>query len=457
MRLRFLYNAGVAIESEETSGPRILCDPWFTPGAFLGSWFHSSPTSAALQDWVMTTPWDIVYVTHLHPDHFDTRVIARLARLNSKTRFVVPALKNNWLQSTMNRLVGRDRVLALSSPTTLRVGGIALSVVPLDACDPTRCLKQVPCHSNLDRHGIDSLGVIEADGVRVVLGNDALSPTTSEFFKSRVRHADVVMAAYGGASAYPQCYVDLSPADKVRAREAIVDTFCDSLVSFAQEVNAGSVIPYAGEYLLGGSLRHLNQDRASVSKEEALDRIRTRDSALSGLNAAPGMEICLKRDQSVAVIQPPLTSTPDEIEKHQKQLQDAKYPYEGREVLPEWPNWRSDVGLAASHIQKKTSTQAGIRMSSSFLISSGDVQLNLHFGSKFRWDLTSNTRDTEDNVTKMEVPPYLFKMLIRRNHARYQGFTTAHWNQAEVGSHISYSRAGVYEMLPHLLLNYLHM
>lgn len=52
------------------NGTRILCDPWIKDGVFEGSWCHYPP--------LKTKPADVLdvealYVSHLHPDHFDER------------------------------------------------------------------------------------------------------------------------------------------------------------------------------------------------------------------------------------------------------------------------------------------------------------------------------------------------------------------------------------------------
>jgi UDP-MurNAc hydroxylase len=41
MKIQWFRSATVGIYSK--SGTSILCDPWITDGAFIGSWFHWPP------------------------------------------------------------------------------------------------------------------------------------------------------------------------------------------------------------------------------------------------------------------------------------------------------------------------------------------------------------------------------------------------------------------------------
>ena len=66
MKFEFIGNASGIFHG--TKGTRILCDPWIVPGVFEGSWFHYPPIKTKIEDLQNV---DAIYVSHIHPDHYD--------------------------------------------------------------------------------------------------------------------------------------------------------------------------------------------------------------------------------------------------------------------------------------------------------------------------------------------------------------------------------------------------
>jgi len=73
MRIQWYTNACVRIIAK--NGTNILCDPWVNEGAFLGSWFHWPPTPKSFEEELLSQKCDGVYISHLHPDHYDPKFI----------------------------------------------------------------------------------------------------------------------------------------------------------------------------------------------------------------------------------------------------------------------------------------------------------------------------------------------------------------------------------------------
>ena len=68
MKFKFIGNAGgIFTRSRDT---KILCDPWIVDGVFEGSWFHYPPLTTKVVDLQNV---DAIYVSHIHPDHYDER------------------------------------------------------------------------------------------------------------------------------------------------------------------------------------------------------------------------------------------------------------------------------------------------------------------------------------------------------------------------------------------------
>ena len=68
LQFQFIGNAcGVFIGK---NGSKILCYPWLTDGVFDGSWCHFSKLATTVSDFGDV---DAIYLSHIHPDHFDDR------------------------------------------------------------------------------------------------------------------------------------------------------------------------------------------------------------------------------------------------------------------------------------------------------------------------------------------------------------------------------------------------
>ncbi|MCB1289774.1 MAG: MBL fold metallo-hydrolase, partial [Mycobacterium sp.] len=69
MQVTSIGHAGFRIDTKAGS---VLCDPWVNP-AYFGSWFVF-PDNSGL-DWDAIGDCDYLYISHLHKDHFDPRLL----------------------------------------------------------------------------------------------------------------------------------------------------------------------------------------------------------------------------------------------------------------------------------------------------------------------------------------------------------------------------------------------
>ena len=72
MKVRYLYSACVEIETPKL---RILCDPWFSEGAFDGSWYHFPKVKNPIN--IIKKP-DLIYISHIHADHYDPEFLKKI-------------------------------------------------------------------------------------------------------------------------------------------------------------------------------------------------------------------------------------------------------------------------------------------------------------------------------------------------------------------------------------------
>lgn len=212
--ISYLGHAGLVVEHRST---RVLVDPWFFP-AFLESWFPY-PDNRHLLDDVVTESFDYLYVSHMHEDHLDRRVIAQLGR---DVTVLCPRFRSKAL-ARFFRDNGFSNVVELGHHETVRLGEDVVATMVLDTS-----------------HKEDSGLLLDLDGFRFLDLNDCNTPL-SELPTS----VDLLACQFSGAMWYPACYD--YPPDVMRQKVAEVrrDLF-DTLVRKVQMTGARNYLPSAG-------------------------------------------------------------------------------------------------------------------------------------------------------------------------------------------------------------------
>lgn len=105
MRVRYIYSACVVIETEDLT---LCCDPWFTPGAYYGSWYQYPPLPKHPIDLIGKV--DAIYVSHIHPDHYDIAFLKEYLGCYPDTKIIIGETNPPYLLQVM-RVDGLDPVV----------------------------------------------------------------------------------------------------------------------------------------------------------------------------------------------------------------------------------------------------------------------------------------------------------------------------------------------------------
>jgi UDP-MurNAc hydroxylase len=173
--IRYLGHAGFIVEHRET---RILIDPWFYP-AFLQSWFPY-PDNRFLLDQMLAQKFDFLYISHLHHDHYDERL---LRQLDKSICVIAPKYRSKGLVRRINAL-GFQNILQLDHKETRELA-------------PGVCVTMFLDTSHKENSGL----MFDLDGFRFVDLNDCNLPMSE-----LPTNVDMLTAQYSGAMWYPQCY-----------------------------------------------------------------------------------------------------------------------------------------------------------------------------------------------------------------------------------------------------------
>lgn len=239
---RYIYSACI---TSTTSDVTILQDPWFTPGAYDGSWFQWP----VINDPLLTCGnSDYVYISHIHPDHYDPKFLRQyFCKYGNKCLLIAKRSNNHLYKKAVSD--GFD-VIEVDTTLGLKIRNTHLYIVP---------------HNSKGSNNIDSSLIIrnhDAHGKThtVVNLNDCIYDLN---FYKQVRdisgsEIDILFLTYTGAGPFPQCFFSESdPELQIQAskkEELFLHRYLQTINFFEPRV----AVPFAGQYVLGGRLASLN-------------------------------------------------------------------------------------------------------------------------------------------------------------------------------------------------------
>ncbi len=241
IKVTYLYSACVLLETEDV---KILCDPWFSQGAYDGSWYHYPKMDSPIEKIGRV---DLIYISHIHPDHYDPKFLKLYLQKYPKTRVLVAPFKMNMLSRRMEIDHIPHDVIAESS-----IGKTRFSLIPNERA----------------WFDLDSVLVLQHDGHSVVNMNDNFfNKDQIDRVKAIAPNIQIALLPYAGAGPYPQTYYDIGPAliEKAALKK---QQFFDRFLQLRDSLNPEIIIPFAGKYNLGGHLYNLNPYRGVAEAVE---------------------------------------------------------------------------------------------------------------------------------------------------------------------------------------------
>lgn len=400
IRVTYLYSACVRIDTPDV---RVLCDPWFTEGAYDGSWYQFPRLLAPLQK---VGEADLVYVSHIHPDHYDPAFLHQYLARHPGAKLAIADFQHNHLLEKMRR-DGFDPLVA----SRIDRGHTQLHLVP----------NEHP--SEADPNDVDSALVVRHGLHGVVNMNDnALNREHVARIRELCPNPDIALLGYTGAGSYPQTYYD----DPKRLRglaDAKKRQFFERYRQMRDALAPKLAIPFASKYVLAGKLADLNDYRGVADAVEVLQF----DPAAVVLD--DGGDACV----DTATLKPTRTRrTPyraAEVEERLAHLRDVPMTYE------QYFDRSSIAALPIGTLSPKAYANALARSSCDtdyfFCLSVNDAWFVLN-ANRFN-PRHEVCRDPSLYTPRSEVsldPRYLFGLLTG----------VFHWHNAEIGSHLCVRR-----------------
>lgn len=444
MRIRKLGSATVLVETNDS---RILCDPWLLDGAYYGSWCNFPPINIEEYD---LSNIDYVYISHIHPDHFDAKTMEKIDR---STPVLIHRYHKNFLKRNIEK-IGFD-VIELDNAHPFKISEkTKITIYAADNCDPSICGKMFGCIDK-DLKGsmqLDSLCVIEDGDYTLVNTNDCIFEIAEQALNEVKRShpkIDFALVGYTTASLYPHCMMSY---DSLEMEISIQRSRAKGLTSAQKTLEALSprfFMPFAGTFILGGYNYKKNkylpmpelQDAAKYLQEELYK---------SKIHSKP---VLLNYNEffDLKIDEPSMTYLPvskvDRTDYIENQAKFFKYHFEDDRHPSDSDIFHLIVKAMPSFKRKQLEVGYFKDINLIFDLPSGSfVVFNL-------LELKPYQVECIDGIKKFQrykIDPRLLKRVLSGPHM-------ANWNNIEVGAHLEFDRKpDVYLHELHILLNSLH-
>tara|TARA_B100001123_G_C15321112_1_gene1027924 strand:- start:1523 stop:2773 length:1251 start_codon:yes stop_codon:yes gene_type:complete len=416
MKFQFIGNAaGTFIGSK---GTKILCDPWIVDGIFEGSWFHYPALKTKVNDLQNV---DGIYVSHIHPDHYDERYFdfpkeIPIIILNEGPNF----LKKNLIKK------GYNNFIEIKDGETKKFKEFNLTVYkPF-----TGNIFEESLLGNL----IDSALVLNDGDLTVINFNDNTpNEKACVALQNKFKKIDFALLNYNAAGPYPACFDNLSIEEKKKENDRILKRNFDHLCKIIPLLKPKTVLPFAGSYIIGGKNYFKNDYLGTTTWDECADYLKQK------LNSKTKI-ICLRENQTYDILNQLNIEKYERInlndkEKYIKSIKDHKYDYE-HDVIPNIEKLTNDIGIAKDKLLER-SKKFGIDFKSNVFIEIEGKKISILDGKEKNREL----------ICSMD------SRLLRRILDK-----KSHWNNAEIGTHITFKRSPN-KMDPdvHTIMSFFHL
>lgn len=396
---RYIYSACIVTTTPDV---RILHDPWFTEGAYDGSWFQYPKISDPIKS---IGEVDLIYVSHVHPDHYDSIFLKKYFAEYGVKEVIVADHATNHLVNKMHA----DGIAATILRERRQIRNTTIEIVP---------------HKTNSISDIDSAIIVKYfDGNRehcVVNTNDIIfDDAMVDALRRAVNEPDILFCGYTGAGPYPQTYFDFEDPRLLEEAEKKRLVFFDRYLRLSRAMNAKVNIPFAGKYILGGKLAKLNAYRGVA---DAIEVMTIDPKAL--VLADGGGEINTS-DLKPTAVRTERYSLAD-IQRREDEICAHKMDYErliDAQEIHQLPIKRLLVAAA-----RRASGKSECETDYFFVISLPNNELAIINANKMPERLIKfmkNTSELPEPRSEIHIDPrYLFGLLAN----------VYHWNNAEVGS-----------------------
>ncbi len=444
MKIKIYRSSTVGIFS---GGVKILMDPWLTDGEYYGSWFHYPYFK--IDNYIdELNSFDAIYISHIHPDHCSEKT---LKRLKNDIPIYIHSYHEKFLKFKLERLGFKVIELQNNKRTHIK-GNVNINIIAADNCNPSLCYKFFGCKDASNLNGsnqIDTISVIDDGKFSILNINDAPYSLCEESLGEVINQydkIDLLLTGYTGAGPFPQCVDNFNTEQKKIEAENKKLSFLNQAFKFIKKIKPNYYVPFAGTYVLGGKFTLLNNLRGVSSIDEAYNFIDGLIKADKDLNTK-SMKINYETFFDLSLNEHeepynPISSKDKEI--YIGSLKNEPFDYEVKPLLEDEELIEKSKKAYEKYLNRK-------------LINNFKSDTSIYVQLKDRYIQIDNSKDLLEfpKIGDMDINK---KLIMIKTDTRLlsdllSGPKFAHWNNAEIGSHLRFFRQpniferGVYESM----------
>ena len=431
MKITKYSSSTIVIETEDI---KILCDPWIEDGEYYGSWFHDEEINKDLAYREMAT-CDALYISHIHPDHLSEKTIKKL-NIKEKTVYVHD-FAENFLAKKLERMGFKEVIVLGHGEKEIIKGNTKIAIYAADNCDPSICLKFYGCNYTTDQisknsHQIDSCMVLSDSKHSLINLNDCMyqmMSNTIKKIKNDYSKIDMLLVNYNSAHAYPQCIKNYDEQEKITIAEEIKKKTLDKSESFIKDFNPSFFIPCAGEYILGSRNFYMNKFFGVNSQDECFEHFSKSKFKNEFVMLNYGISFNLDNKIKPKYIKHDIKV----LEKYYKKISSAKLDYDELPI-PDKSEIKSLALTAFERLYKRLSLSKE---------KYDEIVYIKFFENYIKLDLNTPSMTFITQVDRSNSEFIIINMNEKLLHQVLKGPRFAHWNNAEIGSHIIYERSNL--------------
>ena len=443
MKTTYLQNASVIIEN---SGEKILCDPWLIDGCYYGAWHHYPKFNFIEKEY---DDIDYIYISHIHPDHFDVRTMSKLKK---DIPVLIHQFPQKFLKENIEKLGFRVEEIPHNKRTKLDKTWI--NIFAADDCNPEVCSRVFACNFGNNKFGtnqIDTFSIIDNDEQVIVNSNDCpfeIGENTARKIKEEYDEIDLLLVGYTGASDYP-CSYNLSLDEKEKEASKKKIKRLNNAVDYIKIFNPKYYLPFAGRYVLGAKLTSLMKYKGESTLDEGINYLSQKIDQQKNIGIALNIKSYFDLDTK-SMSEQYIPENENEKEDYIKNfLSKLKLDYEN----DEYPNLESILKLVPKAYERFERHRKMINYSvdTNILIQldSKNILLITVNGNGFKIIETEQVKNYSKYLKLSLDTRLLYKILLNPKKA--------HWNNAEIGCHILWERVpNEYDRSLMYCLNFFH-
>ena len=441
MKIKLYRSATVGLDLQ---GYKILMDPWLTDGEYYGSWSHF-PYFDFDKNLDEINSYNAIYISHIHPDHCSEDT---LKKINKNIPIYIHSYHMKFLKLKLERLGFKVIELENNKRTQLDKNAY-LNIFAADNCNPELCFKFSGCADLNAKDGesqqIDTISLIDDETNVIMNVNDCpieLAQSTFKDIKKQYDKINVLFTGYGGAGPYPQCFENLNLDEKKIAASAKEKQLLNQAIKYIDEIQPEYYLPFAGTYTLTGKLSNLQNLRGVASIDTAYDFFENYYLSKGLSDKIKPLKLNYESTFNISINEYDknyLKLNQSEYNSYiSKNLKNKLFTYEKDEI----PSFEEIYELAKkAHLKfLDKNLLNSVNLKSDIFIKVNGKSLMLGVDKNLSVVKTEEINEKSSKYVRYETDIRLLKRLL-------MGPRFAHWNNAEIGSHLKFFRKpNIFEM-----------